>query len=149
AAREKLEESNRLFTALGNKQGIAGTAIQVGIVLLESGNLDDVDLHVQEGLQIAKEIGDRRCEMYALDALARLAGKKEDRQEAHALFLRSAAIAHESNDTKHLADVLFHYGILLRRWEELEAAYRLVAVAERVYIYRHLYNATQGHGVLR
>jgi tetratricopeptide (TPR) repeat protein len=149
AAQEKLEESRRLFTNLGNRQGIAMTAIQTATTLLESGETTDVASYAREGLQIAQEIGDLRWEMYALLVQARLAGKEGNRMDARDLFMRSAVIAREVNDMKHLADVLYHYSILLRQWGDLQSAYRLLAVAEREYMDRDLYNATKGNGLLR
>jgi tetratricopeptide (TPR) repeat protein len=142
-AREKLEESRQLFTGLDDKRGIAMTAIQSGVVQLEAGRIEEVRISVQEGKQIAQEIGDRRWEMNALSVLARLAGTEGNLVESRNLFLQCVTIATEINEVEFLYDILYHYGVLLNMWGEYTSAYPLLVMAGRALAGRRLYLAAR------
>src|SRR5262249_22020086 len=130
-ALERLYESRRLFESLGHRQGMALTAIHISLNLLERGAPDEALPHAQEGLRTGQEIGDRHCEMYALDALGCIASKQGQAAEAREQFRRSFAIAQAVGEQRHIAEVLFHYGEMLSRHDAAKDAYLLLAVAGR------------------
>jgi predicted ATPase/DNA-binding SARP family transcriptional activator len=130
-ALEYAEESLRRFTALGHRRGITLAEVRIALNLLEDGRTEEARSHLERGLQIAQEIGDRAGEMYALEVEARMAA--DDLARAKALFRRSYEIARAVGDRKQIAQVLAHYGDALLSAEGPEAACQLWSLAEREY----------------
>jgi predicted ATPase/class 3 adenylate cyclase/Tfp pilus assembly protein PilF len=140
-AKERIEQAQSIYARLNYRRGVALTAVRLGMNYLEQGSPKEARAPAEEGLRIAREIGDRACEMYAYDVLARLAGYSGDYAEAHALFSRSLQIAREQANGKHQADVLLHYGQTLQAGQRLEEAYLLLCIAERELLLRGLADA--------
>jgi hypothetical protein len=147
-ALKKIHESRQIYEAMGHKKGLAGTNIQTGIILLESGNKTEVARTVHEGLKIAQEIGDRTWEMYAMYVYARLAAVEEDRQTASDLFSRCAAIARGIDDSRFILEILFHYGSILFHQNDLLSSYRLLSIARRGFGDKSLYIAGRTNSLL-
>jgi predicted ATPase/class 3 adenylate cyclase len=128
---ERIEMAQSIYTRLNSRRGMALTAVRLGMNYLEQGYPELARSPAEEGLRTALEIGDRACEMYAYDVLARLAGHSGDYTQAHALFSRSSQIAKEQANGKHQADLLLHYGQALQVGQRLDEAYLLLCIAER------------------
>jgi len=127
------EASLHIFATLGNSQGIALARIRVGVIHIEAGRLEEARRMLAEGLGLAREIGVRRCEMYATDGLARSAGAAGEFAAAQDLFRESIEIARQIGDKKHVGDVLAHFGAALCLQGKEEQAYLSLAAAGRVY----------------
>jgi predicted ATPase/class 3 adenylate cyclase len=140
-ALERIEESRRLYVKLGHKRGLTLTAIRLAVVHLDSGRTDEARVPAQEGLRFAEETGDRACQMYALDVLARLAAVEGEMSQARNLFCRSFAIAEAVGDKRHAADILCHLGRALSRSGSNADAWLLLAVAAREYAARGMVDA--------
>ncbi len=130
-ANERIEQAQSIYLRLNYRRGMALTSVRQGMNHLERGAPEEARAPAEEGLRIAREIGDRACEMYAYDVLARLAGNEGDFTEAHEMFSHSLRIAREQANGKHQADVLLHYGQTLKEGGQLEKAYLLLSIAAR------------------
>jgi predicted ATPase/class 3 adenylate cyclase len=133
AACERLQESRELFTKLGYRTEVALVCAQMGRTLFESGNTEQAEELIAEGLATAHDLKDSRCEMYALDVMARIEGRKGNYDRSAELFQKSYDIAVEVGDGKHVTDVLLHAGEMLETQGANEAAYWLLSVAMRDY----------------
>ncbi len=118
-----------LYEARGNLRGLALAEVRIGINCLESGNGSEAWLPVEKGLQIAREIGDKAGEMYALEVQGRLQGMEGNLVAAETLFRQSLNIACQVGDRKHIAQTLTHYGAILLKVGQLANAYRLFRIA--------------------
>jgi len=142
-ALDRLEESHRLFTALGHQHEKALTSVRIGLVLLESGRIDAAEPHLEEGLQIAREIEDHWSEMYGMAVQGRIAAARSRPAQALDLFRRSFALAERVGDRKHRADILNHIGQTLLENGQAEAAYRALGAAYGEYAALNLPDAEE------
>jgi non-specific serine/threonine protein kinase len=132
-ALEQLEESRQLFESLGHKHEMALTKVRLGLLLMESGRIEEAGLILEEGLRSAREIEDPWSEMFGLAVQGRIAGMEKNLEAALERYRRSLLIAQRVGDRKHQAEILNYAG---RTWLEngqREAAYRALSAAYREY----------------
>ena len=126
-----IEESYLLFNELGARMETTAASSNLGLILLEIGDLQNAARHIDTGLSTAREIRDVRCEMYGLMAQGCLFLKQNSFPPALSRFRQSLRIAHEVKDHKHVVQTLYHAGLCLQLDEQWKAAYRVFAVALR------------------
>jgi predicted ATPase/class 3 adenylate cyclase len=148
AACERLQESRELFTKLGYRTEVALVCGQMGRTLFESGETEQAAELIAEGLATAHDLKDSRCEMYALNVMGRIEGRRGNYPQACALFRKSYDIACELEDGKHITDVLLHAGEMLEAQGEKESAFRVLSVAFRDYNEHGLVDAVHAASAL-
>ncbi len=138
-ALKMLEESRALFEKVEYQPGIVLVSVTTGQALIEVGNVDAADTLVSEALIAASQAGDKRCEMLALDVQSLIVSARNRQSEAKDLLRKSARIALDLKDHKHLATVMWHYGKLLVLDGELEDAIQFLNAAYREYKDKNLH----------
>lgn len=128
AAQEQVEEAYRLYQTLDYKPGLADALALTGKTLLAGGRVAEARTAASAGLAIAEKHGLRLYEMYALEALARIAAAETDWQQAETLLTRWYEIARQAKALKHMIDALLQYGLLLEHKGAWDASYRLLRV---------------------
>jgi tetratricopeptide (TPR) repeat protein len=127
----RLREAQQQFQSLGEKSGLTEATVEVARVLLEAGRLEEAAPEIEASLLLARETGQRRREMYALDLKARLLARQGSWTEARAAFRAAEKIARSIGDPKTIAELLWHCGESLPSQERHTDAYLLLSVAAR------------------
>src|SRR5207302_7104631 len=90
--------------------------------------------HIDEGMKIAREIGDKRWEMQALDVMGRIATRDDRFDDARRLLRAAHVLAGDLRDRKLSVDIARHFGEMLRASGEGEEAYAILGFAHREYM---------------
>jgi len=146
---EKMAESRDQFLVLGRKQEISLATVQIALILLEQGKLDEAEVSAAEGLRVAREIASPWSEMYGLAAQGCLRGKRGDIPGAFALYRQSCHIAVQLGDRNEIANLLKYAGYTLRDNAKPGEAFHTLITAHREYAALHLYDAVEVLEALR
>ncbi len=110
AAIESSKKARRIFTAAGDRAGIASAANDMGNCLYDLGDLAGAKKSYEEVLAIYREIGNRRGSAGALDNIANVVGDQGDFATARKLSEESLSIYREIGDRGGAAQTLNNMG---------------------------------------
>jgi predicted ATPase/class 3 adenylate cyclase len=106
------EEALALFRALGDKQGIAGSLTNLGIVADERGEHERAAALFEEAVTLARERGDTRQIATTLGNLAAVWERQSEYGQAAALYEEALALFRALGDTQSIAVALDNLGLL-------------------------------------
>jgi len=92
------------------------------MVAQQHGKLEEAEDLYRQGLEIARELGDRPGEAASLLQLGTMAGMRGKLEEAEDLFRHGFEIARAGGDRAMQAQVLYQFGIVAQIREKLEEA---------------------------
>jgi len=130
------QESLALLRELGDKQGIAHTLNNLGLVAWHQGNYSEAIAAYEESLALKRQLGDKRGIASSLGNLAIVTWYQGDYERARALYTESLALFRELEDKKNIAISLRNLGALAREQGEYEQAAALLE--ESLALFREL-----------
>ena len=130
-AAARFEEALGLYLAAGgNDQMVSFVRTQLGTVLLLSGDRDRAAEMMEEGLAVARRVGDRTSTYVALYNLAQVALARDDLASAASLLREGVTLSREMRDRANLAHFSEGLAVVTERRGEPERSARLFGVAE-------------------
>ena len=131
-ARHALEESLALYTRLGLRHGILHAQTGLGQLSRLEGHIDEAWPILTESLEGMRDVGDRRCTVRILTALARMALVRDDHRQALRLLEEGLTVSGHldqglSSDVHELIDAL---ALVARREGDHELAGKWFGAAE-------------------
>ena len=108
-ATEAAEEASKIYAAVGDLKGVAGTLEVSAMVLADQGNLSAALGKYKEELAIARKLGNRRGESSALNNMALVLDEQGDREAARAFWQQALSgfqdISDKSNSVRTLVNI--------------------------------------------
>jgi predicted ATPase/class 3 adenylate cyclase len=118
------DETTKLCTEFGNRQGLATSFKLHGVARLQLGHYSEADRFFEQGLTLSRELGDRRTTAAMCSNLGESARLRGDYQTAADLYQRALAIAreiaHRESEIIYLCN-LSAARLGLRQFEQVEA----------------------------
>jgi tetratricopeptide (TPR) repeat protein len=132
-ARSRLEEALSLYLEAGsNDQMVATVRSHLGTLLLIQGDHDRAAAMMEEGLALARKLGDRLGINNALYSLAQIAQSRGDHASAARMFEEGVALSEEMGDRANLGYFLEGLAVVAGVWGEAERSARLFGAAEEL-----------------
>lgn len=132
AARDSLEACRATFQALGMQHEIALVSIRFAELLFEEENLSEAESCMAEGMQIAQEINDPWCVVWALVIEGRIVGARGDVMAACALYRRALEGVRQYNmGRKDEVELLKYVGLTFIKNDQPERGYVALSLALR------------------
>jgi len=128
-AHASLNESERLFRALGDQRSIAVHVNLLGIMALNANDLDTAQVCYTEALTIGRELNDMDLQIKEQSNLAGLALYRGDTSQARQLFAPVLDQLRERDSKSRLADALYGLAVAHMLDGETEAAEALLREA--------------------
>lgn len=130
-AAARFEEALGLYLAAGgNDQMVSFVRTQLGTVLLLRGDRDRAAEMMEEGLAVARRVGDRTSTYVALYNLAQVALAGDDLASAASLLMEGVTLSRDMRDQANLAHFSEALAVVTERRGEPERSARLFGVAE-------------------
>lgn len=130
-ARSRLEEALSLYLKTGgNDQMVASVRSHLGTLLLIQGDHDHAAAMMEEGLALARKLGDRLSISNALYSLAQVAQARGDHDSAACRFEEGVTLSEEIGDRSNLGYFLEGLAVVAGVRGEAERSARLFGVAE-------------------
>ena len=130
-AAARFEEALGLYLAAGgNDQMVSFVRTQLGTVLLLRGDHDRAAEMMEEGLAVARRVGDRTSTYVALYNLAQVALARDDLASAASLLREGVTLSREMRDRANLAHFSEGLAVVTEGRGESERSARLFGVAE-------------------
>jgi tetratricopeptide (TPR) repeat protein len=130
-ARSRLEEALNLYLKTsGNDQMVASVRSHLGTLLLIQGEHDQAAAMMEEGLALARKLGDRLSISNALYSLAQVAQARGDHDSAACRFEEGVTLSEEIGDRSNLGYFLEGLAVVAGVREEAERSARLFGAAE-------------------
>ena len=130
-ARSRLEEALNLYLeTVGNNQMVAGVRSHLGTLLLIQGDHDQAAKMMEEGLTLARKLGDRFSISNALYSLAQVAQARGDHASAACRFEEGVSLSEEIGDRSNLGYFLEGLAVVAGVRGEADRSARLFGAAE-------------------
>ena len=130
-ARSRLEEALNLYLETGgNDQMVAGVRSHLGTLMLIQGDHDQAAAMMEEGLALARKLGDRFSISNALYSLAQVAQARGDHDSAARRFEEGVTLSEEIGDRSNLGYFLEGLAAVTGVRGETERSARLFGAAE-------------------
>jgi tetratricopeptide (TPR) repeat protein len=130
AATSHLQEALRSFREVDQDYGVAHVTTYLGMAALTRGDLGRATQMFEEGLAIARRLGERLSTYIALYNLAQVALSHSDYNGAVSLFEEGIALSEEVGDRANLAYCLEGLAVVAGVRGEAERSSRLIGAAE-------------------
>jgi len=111
-ALDYLENSLKLRKKLGNKQDIASSLNNIGLICWSKGNFDSALKYLKQSLQLKNKFGDRSAVARTLNNIGSVYLKKGDLDQALKMYLQSFSIRKELGNEIEIASSLMNIGNL-------------------------------------
>jgi non-specific serine/threonine protein kinase len=129
AAWSWLQQSRAVYEMIGDRRGVAWTAVDGGLVMRVSGAYAQARALLEHGVELCRAVGDRRELAVALTVLGELARDEGDYARATALIEESLDLVQPSADPWLISNRLMHLGVLASRQGDQERAAGLLGQA--------------------
>ena len=130
-ARSRLEEALNLYLKIGgNDQMVASVRSHLGTLLLIQGDHDQAAAMMEEGLKLARKLGDGLSISNALYSLAQVAQARGDHDSAAHRFEEGVTLSEEIGDRSNLGYFLEGLAVVAGVQGEAERSARLFGAAE-------------------
>jgi tetratricopeptide (TPR) repeat protein len=130
AATSHLHEALRSFRQLDEGYGVAHVTTFMGMVALMRGDEGQAISMFEEGLAVARRIGDRSSTYISLYNLAQAALSRSDYDEAALLFEEGVTLSEQMRDRANVAYCLEGLAVVANARGEAERSGRLIGAAE-------------------
>jgi tetratricopeptide (TPR) repeat protein len=130
AATSHLQEALRSFRQLDEGYGVAHVTTVLGMVALMRGDEGQAAPMFEEGLAVARRIGDRTSTYIALYNLAQAALSRSDYDGAAPLFEEGVTLSEQMGDRANVAYCLEGLAVVANARGEAERSGRLIGAAE-------------------
>ena len=108
-ALEWLEKAHAHAVQLNDMTGICAVICEIGIIHWRQAKFDAAAQYLQQGIDLARQIKDKRKEAYALSVIGQVKAQIGEFAESRNLFEAALAISREVNDKRRLAGTLNNY----------------------------------------
>jgi adenylate cyclase len=108
-ALEWLEKAHTHAVQINDLTGICDARCELGIIHWRLANFDTASQYLQQGIEIARGLDDKRKEAYALTVMGQLKVQVGKLAEAHEIFEAGLVLAREINDKRRIAGILNNY----------------------------------------
>jgi predicted ATPase/class 3 adenylate cyclase len=108
-ALEWLEKAHAHAIQANKLDGICEALGEFGIVHWRLANYETARQYLEQSLDLARQLGDRKRETYVLSVLAQNLAQVGDLPQSHRLFEEALAIARETNDKRRISGALTNY----------------------------------------
>ena len=142
-AQHSASEANALFVQLGRRMESALTFIHLSHALIEQQEFSEAGIHLQEGLQIAREINDPRCEILGLMAHGSLLGRQGDMPGSFAAFREASSLAQQLEDHKSMGQILNSAAEVIGNSGDYARMYMALIAAKREFAGLNLWDETE------
>lgn len=119
-----IQEANRIFTAAGDRAGIADTLADMASLLKDQGRIAEAIRLDERALAIHRETGNQRGRFRVLEHLGKTEAQRGDYEKTKTLLREAVAIAREINDQAGQAGALAALAALQHAGGDLTAAAR-------------------------
>ncbi len=130
AATSHLKEALRSFRQLDEGYGVAHVTTFLGMVAVMCGDEGQATVMFEEGLAVARRIGDRSSTYISLYNLAQAALSCSDYDEAALLFEEGVTLSEQMRDRANVAYCLEGLAVVANARGEAERSGRLIGAAE-------------------
>jgi tetratricopeptide (TPR) repeat protein len=130
AAASHLQEALRSFREADEDFLIAHVTNYLGMLALTRGEEDKATQTFEEGLAVARRIGDRASAYIALYNLAQIALSRGDHDRAAPLFEEAVTLSEQIGDRSNAAYCLEGLAVVAGAWGQAERSGRLIGAAE-------------------
>lgn len=122
SAMSAVEQSARIYEAVGDRNGMASTFEVAGQVLLDRSDYPTALRKFNDELSIAREVGNRRAEASALNNIGNVLRQQGKEEEARTMFEKSLPVFREISDKSNAVQVLVNIGGILQDGGDLAGA---------------------------
>ena len=110
-ALEWLDKARAHAIQANDLNGLCDALIEIGIVHWRLTNFDQSSDYLQQSVDLARRLGDKKREAYALSMLAQIRAQTGRISEARDIFEASLALAKEINDIRRIAGIANNYAL--------------------------------------
>ncbi len=141
AAREHNLEAREVFRQIGNEEGVADAARQLGTVLQHTGEYAEGGRYLDEALEHYRKVENLEMLSYTLTVSGGGKQLQGDLPGARDLFEESLDLARRVQDENYLATSLLNLGEVVQLQGETDRAAELIREALRIYAEMDIRNA--------
>lgn len=117
-----LENAYKHAVEINDLRGTCDVLCELGVTHWRLGNFDTARQYLQQGLDLARQLADKKKQAYTLTVLGPLNADIGNYAESHEIFEEGLRLARETNDKRRIAGILNNYSNTHYREGNYEAA---------------------------
>jgi class 3 adenylate cyclase/tetratricopeptide (TPR) repeat protein len=125
-ALEWLEKARTHAAQINYMAGTCDALCEIGIIHWRLANFDTATQYLQQGMDLARKLGDKRKEAYALSVIGQVKAQVGGFAESHDIFEAALSLSREINDKKRIAGTLNNFANTYYYEGEYEMAQKLM-----------------------
>ena len=125
-AKEWLEKAHAHAIESNDPAGNCAALCELGVIHWRLANYEKAAQYMQQGIDLARQLGDKKKEVYALTVFGQLKVELGNLAEAHETFEAGLALAREINDQRRVAGILNNHANTYYYEGNYEAAQKLL-----------------------
>ena len=125
-AKDWLEKAHTHAIESNDLAGTCESLCELGIIHWRLANFEKGAEYLQQGIELARQLGDKKKEAYALTVFGQLKVELGNLAEGHKVFEAGLALAREINDQRRVAGILNNYANTYYYEGNYEAAQKLL-----------------------